>query len=137
MKTFKNFITESGLSSEHIPHDITDHDVKMKNNAILGHTAVSEFMNPKAAVAQMEAKLGQLGLARKNAPTQNQENPVEEESFSGTGSFILEFSRYGETFGKSVDTPFDEFDKEEQIVSLNVKYEQLETGSFKVYGTLV
>ena len=93
MKTFKNFITESGLSSEHIPHDITDHDVKMKINAILGHTAVSEFMNPKAAVAQMEAKLGQLGLARKNAPTQNQENPVEEESFSGTGSFILEFSR--------------------------------------------
>ena len=34
MKTFKNFITESGLSSEHIPHDITDHDVKMKINAI-------------------------------------------------------------------------------------------------------
>ena len=96
-----------------------------------------EFINPKAAVAQMEAKLSLLGFARKNAPTQNQENPVEEESFSGTGSFILEFSRYGETFGKSVDTPFDEFDKEEQIVSLNVKYEQLETGSFKVYGTLV
>jgi len=145
MKTFKHFLEEhsnsylqgAGLSSSHIPHDITDEDVKMKVNAILGHTATQEFMNPKAAIAQMEAKLGQLGMARKNAPTQNQENPVEEESFNGTGSFMIEFSRYGETFGKSVDTPHDEFEKEEQVVALNVKYEQLDTGTFKVYGSLV
>ena len=73
----------------------------------------------------------------RDRPTQNQENPVEEESFSGTGEFMIEFSRYGETFGKSVDTPHDEFEKEEQVVSLKVKYEQLETGTFKVYGSLV
>ena len=145
MKTFKNFLFENslhhlqgaGLSSSTVPHDITDEEVKMKVNAILGHAATQEFMNREAAIGQMEAKLGQLGMARKNAPTQNQENPVEEESFSGTGEFMIEFSRYGETFGKSVDTPHDEFEKEEQVVSLKVKYEQLETGTFKVYGSLV
>ena len=49
----------------------------------------------------------------------------------------LEFSLRGETIGKSVDTPIDQLDKEEKIVSLKVKYEQLESGSFKVYGSLV
>ena len=39
--------------------------------------------------------------------------------------------------GKSIDTPIDELDKEEKVVSLKVKYEQLESGSFKVYGSLV
>ena len=33
--------------------------------------------------------------------------------------------------------PIDQLDKEEKIVSLKVKYEQLESGSFKVYGSLV
>ena len=62
MKTFKNFILEegggrfqrilmpfvgAGLSSEKVPHDIDDADVKSKVNAILGQTAVSEWLNPK------------------------------------------------------------------------------------------
>ena len=54
MKSFKEFITEehiegfggAGLSSEKIPYDITDQAVKNKVNAILGHVAVSEFLNP-------------------------------------------------------------------------------------------
>ena len=73
MKNFKEFVTElyrpstffgSGLSSEKVPHDITDEDVKMRINAILGHTAVSEFLNPKAAVGQVESKLAQVGINR-------------------------------------------------------------------------
>ena len=43
----------------------------------------------------------------------------------------------GETIGKSVDTPIDQLDKEEKIVNLNIRYEQLESGSYKVYGSLV
>ena len=39
--------------------------------------------------------------------------------------------------GKSVDTPIDEIEKEEKNISLKVKYEQLESGSFKVYGSIV
>jgi|TARA_B100000586_G_C19965585_1_gene365622 hypothetical protein len=136
MKKFKDFIQEqyghqedAGLSSEHIPHDIDDHDVKQKINAVLGHTASSEYMNPRAAIAQMEAKLALLGLNSK-------ENVNDLEFAEGAGEFDLNFSRYGEIIGKSVDTPHDEIDHEEKIVSLHVRYEQLETGSFKVYGSL-
>jgi len=138
MKKFKDFIAEThgypqqdaGLSSTHIPHDIDDADVKQKINAVLGHTASSEYMNPRAAVAQMEAKLALLGLNSK-------ENSNDLEFAEGSGEFDLTFSRYGEIIGKSVDTPYDEIDHEEKLVSLHVRYEQTANGSFKVYGSLV
>ena len=84
-------------------------------------------MNPQAAVEQMKSKLSQIGL-----------NPVSNEDmeFSESGEFDLNFSRYGEIIGKSVDTPYDEMEKEEKIVSLKVKYEMLENGSYKVYGSI-
>lgn len=144
MKTFLEYIKEdhsidgfdgAGLSSSHIPYDIEDPAVQAKVNAILGHTAVSEFLNPHAAIAQMESKLSLLGLHKKNSVEGHGE--VQQEDITGSGELNLEFSWLGETIGKSVDTPIDQLDKEEKIVTLKVKYEQLETGSFKVYGSLV
>ena len=139
MKTFNQFINEgiargstlqgAGLSSEQIPHDIDDVDVKNKVNAILGHTAVSEYLSPKAAVEQMKAKLSQLGL--------NPQTADEELEFSEAGEFDLNFSRYGEIIGKTGNSEIDEIEKEEKVVSLNVRYEQLPNGSYKVYGSLV
>ena len=139
MTTFNQFINEgiargstlqgSGLSSEQIPHDIDDVDVKNKVNAILGHTAVSEYLNPQAAVEQMKAKLSQLGL--------NPQTADEELEFSEAGEFDLNFSRYGEIIGKTGNSEIDEIEKEEKVVSLNVRYEQLPNGSYKVYGSLV
>ena len=38
---------------------------------------------------------------------------------------------------KLIDSEIDEIEKEEKIVSLNVRYEQLPNGSYKVYGSLV
>ena len=49
---------------------------------------------------------------------------------------MISFS-HGEVIGKSVDTPMDELDKEERLVDLKVRYEQLDTGTFKVYGQIV
>ena len=144
MKTFLEYINEdysvngfdgAGLSSSTIPYDIEDPIIQAKINAILGHTAVSEFLNPHAAIAQMESKLSLLGLHKKNSVEGHGE--VQQEVISGSGELNLEFSLMGETIGKSVDTPFDELDHEEKVVTLKVKYEQLETGSFKVYGSLV
>ena len=128
MKTFKNFLFEdSGLENGQAPYELDDADVVARVNAVLGHVAVSEYMNPQAAVEQMKSKLSQIGL-----------NPVSNEDmeFSESGEFDLNFSRYGEIIGKSVDTPYDEIEKEEKIVSLKVKYEMLETGSYKVYGSI-
>ena len=144
MKNFRDFITElyrpstffgAGLSSMKVPHDITDTDVKSTVNAILGHTAVSEFLNPSAAIGQVESKLAQIGINRVRT-AEHGEMPVDEE-ITGNGETTVSFSQFGEITGKSVDTPHDEFEKEEKVIDVKFKYEQLKTGSFKVYGSLV
>ena len=61
----------------------------------------------------------------------------EELEFSESGEFDLNFSRYGEIIGKTGNSEIDEIEKEEKVVSLKVRYEQLLNGSFKVYGSLV
>ena len=83
----------------------------------------------------MESKLGQLGIARMRSADQGE--MAMEEEFGDSGEMSLSFSRYGEITGKSVDTPIDELDKEEKTYDLKVRYERLETGSYKVYGQLV
>ena len=131
MKRFAEFISEGhstqvgGLESQKVPHDINDPEVKSRINAILGHTAVSEYLNPSAAVGQIDAKLGQLGLSLDEHP-----------EITETGEYQVNMKRYGEQFGKSVDTPHDEFDEKTEMVTLNLKVEKLETGSFKVYGSI-
>ena len=131
MKRFAEFISEGhstqvgGLESQKVPHDINDPEVKSRINAILGHTAVSEYLNPSAAVGQIDAKLGQLGLSLDEHPEINE-----------TGEYQVNMKRYGEQFGKSVDTPHDEFDEKTEMVTLNLKVEKLESGSFKVYGSI-
>jgi len=140
MKKFRDFILEdtqydAGLSSEHIPHDVDDANVKAKINAVLGHTAVSEYMNPNAAISQMEAKLGQLGISRVRNADQGDMPTLEE--FDDSGEMMVSFTRYGEIMGKSVDTPMDEIEKEEKNYDLKIKYQKLENNSYKVYGELV
>ena len=125
------FDSGAGLSSTPKPYDLGSAEVVAKINAILGHTAVSEYMNPKAALKQIEAKLALLGLAT------SETGHIDNGDFNESGEHVIEFKLFGDQFGKSVDTPHDEFEKEEQVVSLKVKYEQLETGTFKVYGSLV
>ena len=131
MKRFAEFKNESHasqvgcLESQHVPHDINDPEVKSRINAILGHCAVSEFMNPSAAVGQIDAKLGQLGLALETHP-----------EITETGEYEVSMKRYGDQFGKTVDTPHDEFDTKTEVVQLKLKVEKLETGSFKVYGSI-
>ena len=114
--------------SSKVPYDIDDLEVKNKVNAILGHTAVSEFMNTQLLSHKMESKLSMLGLHKKNSVEGHGE--VQEEEFSGSGEMNLEFSLRVKQL-ESVDTPIDQLDKEEKIVSLKVKYEQLESGRSK------
>ena len=79
MKTFLEYINEdhpidgfdgAGLSSSTIPYDIEDPIIQAKVNAILGHTAVSEFLNPHAAIADRHpGRLGRGDIpARSEAP---------------------------------------------------------------------
>ena len=133
MKNFKEFILEAQgfdlRTAGFVPYEIDDSEVKDRVIALLGHVAVSEYLNPKAAVEQMKAKLSQIGL-NPQAADEDLDFTLEE------GEFSLAFSKFGEITGKSVDTPIDEFEKEEKIINLNVKYEQLDNGCYKVYGSL-
>ena len=133
MKNFKEFILEAQgfdlRTAGFVPYEIDDSEVKDRVNELLGHVAVSEYLNPKAAVEQMKAKLSQIGL-NPQAADEDLDFTLEE------GEFSLAFSKFGEITGKSVDTPIDEFEKEEKIINLNVKYEQLDNGCYKVYGSL-
>ena len=133
MKNFKDCILEAQVfdlrTAWFVPYEIDDSEVKDRVNALLGHVAVSEYLNPKAAVEQMKAKLSQIGL-NPQAADEDLDFTLEE------GEFSLAFSKFGEITGKSVDTPIDEFEKEEKIINLNVKYEQLDNGCYKVYGSL-
>ena len=133
MKNFKEFILEAQgfdlRTAGFVPYEIDDSEVKDRVNALLGHVAVSEYLNPKAAVEQMKAKLSQIGL-NPQAADEDLDFTLEE------GEFSLAFSKFGEITGKSVATPIDEFEREEKIINLNVKYEQLDNGCYKVYGSL-
>ena len=131
MKTFKAYLTEDvnpgyeGMAGE---HNIDDADVKSRLNAILGHTASMEFINPRAAVAQMEAKLSLLGLSH--------DGNINDIDMSESGEFEISFSRYGDIIGKTVDTPHDEIEEEKINFTMKIRTEKLDTGSFKVYGSL-
>ena len=131
MKTFKAYLTEDvnpgyeGMAGE---HNIDDAEVKARLNAILGHTASMEFINPRAAVAQMEAKLSLLGLSH--------DGNINDIDMSESGEFEISFSRYGDIIGKTVDTPHDEIEEEKTNFTMKIRTEKLDTGSFKVYGSL-
>ena len=131
MKTFKAYLTEDvnpgyeGMAGEHNIHHA---DVKSRLNAILGHTASMEFINPRAAVAQMEAKLSLLGLSH--------DGNINDIDMSESGEFEITFSRYGDIIGKTVDTPHDEIEEEKINFTMKIRTEKLDTGSFKVYGSL-
>ena len=60
MKTFKTYLQEDldhsyeGMSGE---HNIDDAEIKSRLNAILGHTASMEFINPKAQLHKWKRNL--------------------------------------------------------------------------------
>ena len=54
-----------------------------------------------------------------------------------SGEFEISFKRYGDIMGKSVDTPHDEIEEESMNYTMKIRTEKLESGSFKVYGSLV
>ena len=56
----------------------------------------------------------------------------------GNGSVTVPLMRYGGVFGKSTDTPFNEFDHESGIdKSLKIDVESLQNNSWKVYAKIV
>jgi len=136
MKTFQSFIKETALpavgmkvsqSGGSEPYDIQNDEVLKRVNAFVGSIADREYLVPENAVGQLQGFLERIGLCF--------EMP---EKLPESGSVNLPLKRYGGIFGKSVDTPFNEFDSEEGIDrALNIKVESLKNNSWKVYAKIV
>jgi len=77
----------------------------------------------------MEAKLSLLGLSH--------DGNINDIDMNESGEFEISFKRYGDIMGKTVDTPHDEIEEEQINYTMKIRTEKLESGSFKVYGSLV
>ena len=136
MKTFQQFLTEGphvGVSTTvnqtgtPDTYDVQDPSVLKRVNAFVGSIADREYLIPENAIHQLKNFLERIGLSF--------ETPTLPE---GNGSVTVDLLRYGCVFGKSTDTPFDEFDKDAGIdKSLKIDVEALRNNSWKVYAKIV
>jgi len=107
-------------------YDIQNAEVLKRVNAFVGSIADREYLIPENAVKQLKGFLERIGLSF--------ETPELPES----GTITAPLKRYGGVFGKSTDTPFDEFDREDGIdKSLEISVESLKNNSWKVYAKIV
>ena len=107
-------------------YDIQNAEVLKRVNAFVGSIADREYLIPENAVKQLKGFLERIGLSF--------ETPELPES----GTVTAPLKRYGGIFGKSTDTPFNEFDREEGIdKSLEISVESLKNNSWKVYAKIV
>ena len=136
MKSYKQFVTEAPTVGVAEPvsqtggsdtYDIQHPEVLKRVNAFVGSIADREYLIPENALNQLKSFLERIGLEF-DMPTLP----------DGNGSVVVELRRYGGIFGKSVDTPFDEFDHEQGIdKSLSIRVEKMQNHSWKVYAEIV
>ena len=118
--------------SDYGVHRIEDPEQLSRLNAFLTAVAQREFLDPKGALFQIKNKLNMAGYDFQCDP--------QEKAYEGMKEYPL--NRHGGTFGKHVDTPFDEFDKTDGIsnsensYSLKVNCEKLPTGLYKMMPSI-
>lgn len=138
MKTFKSFITESGVG----PHaqtqslDVDINPAALQNpkvltrlNSFVGQVAKDTYVMPEDAVYEIREKLMRVGLQFGEVP----------EFVGESGSFSMPLNLFGGRFGKDENTPHDEFLNDDGIshnveggLSLNLTYEMDEANCFKM-----
>ena len=109
------------------PYDIQDPAVLKRVNAFVGSIADREYLIPENAVRQLKDFMERIGLSF-DLP----------EELPESGSVTIPMKRYGGVTGKSIDTPFDEFDTDDGIdASMRITVEGLRNNSWKVYAKIV
>ena len=107
--------------------DLTSDAVVERLNAYVGAIADREYLNPEKAVAEMRQKLMRVGIHFGDVQ-------FTEES----GEISVTLVQYGGAFGKSGDTPYDEFDNEvESGRSLNFVYERTGGGTHRILAKIM
>ena len=142
MKTFKQHIKEGGSYGVGTPHQTSVEDGSMgahnihepailqRVNAFVGSIADKEYIQPQAALSQLEARLTSIGVQLKDS--------IVIEDKKGTFESALVFN--GGRFGKDTDGSDINDDgishKVGKELKLKGRYETLENGAVKVYAEL-
>jgi hypothetical protein len=148
MKTFKQHIKEykgymgdaQGVGTTGYQEPIEDGSIGVHNihepailqrvNAFVGSIADREYLKPEAALAQLEARLGSIGVQLKDSITIDNKN----------GNFESALVFNGGRFGKDTDGSDINDDgishKLGKELKLKGKYETLQNGAVKVYAEL-
>tara|TARA_B100001057_G_scaffold493809_1_gene589090 strand:+ start:132 stop:530 length:399 start_codon:yes stop_codon:yes gene_type:complete len=131
LKSFKEFAeikrTNNIIDDDGHLKDLSDDSVIEKLNAFVGSIGMREYLVPEKAVDELRQKLMRIGLH------------FEDVQFTGSeGEVSLPLIMNGGAFGKSVDTPIDEFDDEKESGrSINFVFEKLPSGTHKVMAQIV
>ena len=112
MRTFKNYLTELvNTSHQDLALDkntnmavFSDPTVVRKLNAFVG-TIAGSYVLPEDAIHRMRSSLSRIGLTFDEVPVME----------GDSGSFEMPLTSFGGRFGKSVNTPFDEFEEDDGI----------------------
>ena len=113
MKTFKNYLTELLVNTSHQDLALdkntnmavfSDPTVIRKLNAFVG-TIAGSYVLPEDAIHRMRNSLSKIGLTFDEVPVME----------GDSGSFEMPLTSFGGRFGKSVNTPFDEFEEDDGI----------------------
>ena len=135
MKTFKQHIKEAPhpadgdnpVDGDMMLGDLTSDAVVERLNAYVGAIADREYLNPEKAVSEMRQKLMRVGIHFGDVQ-------FTEES----GEISVPLIQYGGAFGKSAETPYDEFDNEvESGRSLNFVYERTGGGTHRILAKIM
>ena len=137
MKNFKSFLKENGINNQG-PQAM---DIRTTNMGVLSDPAVVKKLNawvgtiagnyalPEEAINNLRTSLSKIGLSFDPVPMMEGES----------GSVELPLTLFGGRFGKSVNTPYDEFDKDDGIshmveggLTLVIGYEMQEDNSCKL-----
>jgi len=107
--------------------DLSSDAVVERLNAFVGAIADREYLNPEKAVAEMRQKLMRVGIHFGDV-----------QFTEASGEISVPLIQYGGAFGKSADTPIDEFDdQQESGRSLNFVYERTGGGTHRILAKIM
>ena len=132
MKSFKTYLREValGTGSSGIAryndglHRVSEEDVKARVNTWLQANSNMEFHTVDAALYQLAAKLEQIGISFQQT-----------EAAGNSGSLRLPLKQYGEKHDSTDETP-GEMDHIPEDLVMDVDYERMPTGGFRVTGQI-
>ena len=142
MKSFKNFLSESGVgtSDQNMAADMGINPSEIQNpkvlktlNAYIGAIANMEYMLPEHALNRLKNALDRGGFSFGEIPDMTE----------SSGSFDLPLTRFGGRFGKDTDTPHDEVINDDGIshmveggLALKIQYEMVGNSSCRIFAKI-